>query len=185
MKLVTLFALTLLIGCSGGGGGGDSADNATSTVSALEGTWKGANTTDCRYYDSQSYMRSVRITYSGNSETYEMNAYSDSSCTQFLKTHYRDTGSFTVSDGGELDGKTLIKILSNTEVVINEGYFGYELRTTYPVGTKISDNSTMYLEGDNLYYTDEISFSVNGNIEVNTPLTKINYGDGYHSIKEP
>ena len=155
-------------------------NNSTSASNALyaplEGTWTSptSSITSGALYTKSKICEEFQVreitTYSGNSYLLEHNLYSDSNCTQLLRTVYRETGSFTVSDGGELEGKPLVRMSVDLEVTVKDGS---PLNTFYPLGTKLKYIYLLYLEGDRYYWTDKLSRYVNGDLDFTAPLTKI------------
>jgi len=135
-------------GGSGSGSGGSSGGGGSSSATTIvEGVW----VSNCRAEDLGGYIRFTN-TFVGNTYKLEQLTYSDNQCTQVSSGNdYRAEGTFTLEDGGTLEGKQLTKITATMTVLFSEGIAA--LFT--PIGSTQTIVAKQYLDGDTSYETDD------------------------------
>jgi hypothetical protein len=131
----------------GSGSAGSTGGGSGSMVTIAEGVW----ISNCRKEDLGGYIRFTN-TFAGNTYKLEQLTYSDNQCTQVSSGNdYRAEGTFTLEDGGTLEGKQLTKITATMTVLFSEGIAA--LFT--PIGSTQTIVAKQYLDGDTSYETDD------------------------------
>jgi len=122
-------------------------DENLSEATILEGTWSDG----CLAGPNGQYGQAFS-TYIGKTVRMTAQAYSDDQCTNPIASdiNLRLNGTFTLEEGGKIDGKQLTKINSSLSVEHSEGL----LASYYPVGMTFDAATEYFIDGDKMYGTD-------------------------------
>tara|TARA_E500000178_G_scaffold14027_1_gene13458 strand:+ start:310 stop:849 length:540 start_codon:yes stop_codon:yes gene_type:complete len=147
IPILLSFVVLILSACAEAEMDDDLAANYSSKANVLEGTWKGK----CYQENNGQYAQGVAI-YAGETARLESQAYSDAQCTNPTASdiNLRTNGTFTLEEGGTIEGKKLTKINHSLTVTHSEG----QLASFYPIGFSFNSATEYFIDGNRMYSTD-------------------------------
>ena len=164
---ITAVCLLALLGCASSDPEDDLISNNSGEPTIMEGIW----ISNCRAESLGGYIRFTN-TFAGNTYKLEQLTYSDNQCTQISSGNdYRAEGTFTLADGGTLEGKQLTKITATITVQFSERFAA----VFTPIGSTQTIVAKQYLDGGTSYETDDFYDFFNGQYSEPTKIVYEEY----------